>query len=43
MDPRLKLAMIILFFQDVQLKNKAMQLVMLELERVHQEWGRNSG
>ena len=34
MDPRLKLAMIMLFFQAVQLKNKAVQLVMLELERV---------
>ena len=34
MDPRLKLAMIMLFFQ-------AVQLVMLELERVHQERGRN--
>ena len=41
MDPRLKLAMIMLFFQAVQLKNKAVQLVMLELERVHQERGRN--
>ena len=29
MDPRLKLAMIMLFFQAVQLKNKAVQLVML--------------
>ena len=41
MDPRLKLAMIVLFFQAVQLKNKAVQLVMLEMERVHQERGRN--
>ena len=41
MDPRLKLAMIMLFFQAVQLKNKAVQLVILELERVHQERGRN--
>ena len=32
MDPRLKLAMIMLFFQAVQLQNKAVQLVMLELE-----------
>ena len=40
-DPRFKLAMIMLFFQAVQLKNKAVQLVMLELERVHQERGRN--
>ena len=43
MDPRLKLAMIMLFFQAVQFKNKAVQLVMLELERVHQERGRNRG
>ena len=41
MDPRLKLAMIMLFFQAVQFKNKAVQLVMLELKRVHQERGRN--
>ena len=37
MDPQLKLAIIMLFFQAVQ----AVQLVMLELERVHQERGRN--
>ena len=42
MDPRLKLAMIMLFFQAVQLQNKAVQPVMLELERVHQERGRNT-
>ena len=41
MDPRLKLAMFMLFFQAVQLKNKAVQLVMLELERLHQERARN--
>ena len=34
MDPRLQIEMIMLFFQVVQLKNKAVQLVMLELERV---------
>ena len=39
MDPRLKLAMIMLFLQAVQLQNKAVELVMLELERVHQERG----
>ena len=41
MDPWLKLAMIMFFFQAVQMKNKAVQLVMLELEREHQERGRN--
>ena len=33
--------MIMLFFQAVQLQNRAVQPVMLESERVHQERGRN--
>ena len=43
MDPQWKLAMNMLFFQAVQLQNKAVQLVMLELERVHQERGETDG
>ena len=33
MDSRLKVAMIMVFFQAVQLQNKAVQPVMLELEK----------